>query len=143
MAKYIFLSFLFIMIYFFSNAQENKSGYGFPQKNWVKTKPIIIFCGKESGEIPLDSISLESIISVNSPYSFHSLSIVFGGAGFVSPILVGYGSSSKDKITFYKLSSFKELLKKCRAGTKIGLTNIQVIKDRTIYDAPDVTYTVK
>jgi hypothetical protein len=143
MYKLLTLLFIFCIIGLFSYAQENKSGYGLPKKNWVKTKPIIIFCGKESGEILLDSISVESIISVKSPYSFHSLSIVFGGAGFVNPILVGYGSSSKDKITFYKLSSFKDLLKKSKAGTKIGLTNIQVIKDKTIYDAPDVTYIVK
>ena len=142
MAKIIFLSSLFIMFCFFSNAQKNKYYNDLSKKNWVKTKPFITFCGKEAGVVLLDSISEKSLITIQSPFTFHSLSINFGGAGFQSPILVGYGSSTKDNITFYKLSPFQDLIKKLQTGTKITLTNIQVLKDKIIYDVPDVSYIV-
>ena len=142
MARFVFLFFFFMMSYFFSNAQENKSAYGLPKKNWVKTKPFITFCGKEGGEVLLDSISVESIITIKSLYTFQRLSINFGGAGFLSLVLAGYLPSTKDNVTFFKLSSFRDLIKKCQAGTKITLINIQVVKDKIIYDVPDVTYIV-
>ena len=143
MARFVFLFFFFWMSYFFSDAQENNSGYRLPKKNWVKTKPYITFCGNERGEISLDSISVESLITIKSPYSFRCLSIVIGGAGFLNPILVGYSAAIKDTVTSYKLFSLKDLIKKCQAGTKITLTNIQVFKDKIIYDVPDVAYIVK
>ncbi len=142
MAKIIFLSPLFIMICFFSNAQQNKYYNGLSKKNWVKTKPFITFCGKEAGAVLLDSISVKSLITIKNPYTFRGLSINFGGVGFQSPILVGYGASTKESITFYKVSPFQEIIKKCQIGTKITLTNIKVFKDKIIYDVPDVTYIV-
>ena len=143
MARFVFLFFFFMMSYFFSDAQENNSGYRLPKKNWVKTKPFITFCGKEGGEISLGLISVDSLITIKSPYSFRCLSIVLGGAGFLNPILIGYSAAIKDTVTFYKLFSFQDLIKKSQAGTKITLTNIQVFKDKIIYDVPDVTYIVK
>ena len=116
MARFVFLFFFSLISYFFSNAQENKSGYGLPKKNWVKTKPFITFCGKERGEILLDSISVDSLITIKSPYSFRCLSIVLGGAGFLNPILVGYSAAIKDTVTSYKLFSFQDLIKKFQAG---------------------------
>ena len=142
MVKFGFLFFLFTISHFFSNAQENKSGYGLSKKNWVKKIPFITFCGKERGKVLLDSISVQSIITIENPYTFQSLSIIFGGAGFLSPIIVGYGVSKKDNVTFFKLDSFQDIIKKCQAGTKITLTNIKVSKDKIIYDVPDVTYIV-
>ena len=143
MARFVFLFFFFMMSYFFSNAQENKSGNGLPKKNWVKTKPYITFCGKEGGAVLLDSISQESLITIKSPYSFQQLSVMFSGVGFLNPILVGYSAAIKDTVTSYKLSSFQDVIKKCRSGTKITLTDIQVFKDKIIYDVPDVAYIVK
>ena len=144
MGKHILLITLFFSICFFCKAQENKYRYNPLKKNWVKTMPNITFCGKTEGIILLDSLSAESIISISPPYTFHSLSVYFGGSGFANPILTGFiGTTSKELITFYKISPLKDLIKKCNSGTKIVLTNIIVIKDKLIYDALDVTYIVK
>ena len=144
MARFVSLFFFFLMSCFFSNAQENKSGNGLPKKNWVKTKPYITFCGKEGGAVLLDSISQESLITIKSPYSFQQLSVMFSGVGFLNPRLIGFvASTSKNIITHYPLSSFQDVIKKCRSGTTITLTDIQVFKDKIIYDVPDVAYIVK
>jgi hypothetical protein len=144
MAKHILLSFLFLMLCFFSNAQQIKSGYGLQKKNWAKTKATIIFCGKEEGFVLLDSLLLKPTIFVAPPYFLNSLSFNFSGSGWVNPFLTGLMlSNSSINSNTVDLKFVKKAFDKCKDGTKIGLVNIKVKKDNIIYDVPDIIFTVK
>ncbi len=137
MNKFLIFSFALIILSQASVAQQKIIA----KKNYVKTKPNMLFCGKNEGFILLDSLKGTPILSVPAPYTLISTSVIFGGAGFVSP-RIGTLMNGPNSGNLH-LTALTDLLKFCTDGTKIAFLEIKLKKDKIIYDAPDMIFIVK
>jgi hypothetical protein len=104
------------------------------EKNYsqLKVKPIITFCGVARGPIFQDSLKTVKSLFITAPFKLKSATVYFGDHDVITSSL----NSSN-------LSSLFELFKRCQDGSIITFTQIKLIKGTLIYDAPDMTFTVK
>ena len=116
-------------------------GSGVAKKNYVKTNPNMLFCGKNDGFILLDSLKGTPVLSVPVPYTLISTTLILNGAGFSSPKIATLFSGPNSRSL--RLDALGELLKQFTVGTKIAFLNIKIKKDKIIYDAPDMIFIVK
>jgi hypothetical protein len=135
MFKRLIFLFLFCMSSIFSFAQE-KVLITSNKKSYLKNRPNITFCGKREGSILLDSLLHAKAILVPDTYTLKSVTIYFGGGNGLSEAVMASLSGNN-------LSPLSSIIKRCKQGTKIFLVNIKIIKENTIYDAPDMSFTVK
>ena len=135
MYKGIAFLFIFCVIGFFSYAQE-KVNITSTKKNYLKIKPYITFCGKTEGFVFLDSLLKVENILMPAAYKLKSVSIYIGGGkGYSQPVIASVAGNS--------LSALTNIFKRCSEGTRIVFMNIKILKDNIIYDAPDMSFTIK
>jgi hypothetical protein len=135
MYKLLTLLFIFCITCLFSYAQE-KVNITSTKKNYLKTKPYITFCGKTEGFVLLDSLLKVKSILMPEAYTLKSVSVYIGGGkGYSEPLIASLTENS--------LIALTNIFKRCTEGTRIVLMNIKILKDKIIYDAPDMDFTVK
>lgn len=135
MFKLLTLLFIFCELSIFSFAQE-KTIVASNKKVYLKTKPNITFCGKTEGYILLDSLLNAKNILMPNTYTLKSVSIYIGGGkGYSEPVIVNLAGNS--------LSALTKIFKRCHEGTKIVFMNIKIENNKKIYDAPDMSFTIK
>ncbi len=100
--------------------------------NRLKPKPIITFCGKSVGFILLDSLKKVKELFISSPYKLKSATIYFGCNDVVTASL-----NSSD------LSPLFELFKRCGNETCITFVLMKIKDKNKIYQAPDMSFTIK
>jgi hypothetical protein len=135
MYKLLTLLFIFCITGLFPYAQE-KANITSTKKNYLKTKPYITFCGKTEGFVLLDSLLKVKSILMPDGLTLKSVSIYIGGGkGYSQPIIASLAGNS--------LSALTKMFNRCTEGTRIVLMNIKILKDKIIYDAPDMSFTIK
>jgi hypothetical protein len=136
MHKLLFFLFIFCFVSMFSFGQVKAIIKATNNKSYLKTKPNITFCGKTEGYVLLDSLLKAKNILMPDDMTLKSVSIYIGGGkGFLQPVIASTAGNS--------LSALAKMFKRCTEGTRIVFMNIKILKDKIIYDAPDMNFTVK